>query len=221
MKMLVVDDHAIVRQGLAALLIDSGAAAQVLEAGDAAAGLALARAHPDLDAAILDLRMPGAEGASAVRAFAAQRPTLPVIVLSSSEDAADVREALDAGALGYVPKSASPETILSAVRLVIAGEIYVPPLMLQAESPAAAGGPGGAGEALTARQREVLACVAQGLSNKQIGLKFGLSEKTVKVHVSAILRALGVANRTQAATAAQALGVGATPPRGPAAPAGG
>jgi len=211
MKMLVVDDHAIVRQGLAALLKDNGGVAEVLQAGDQRAGLAVVAAHPDLDAVILDLRMPGGDGLAAIAAFTRLRPALPVIILSSSEDPDDVRQALDQGALGYVPKSASPETLLSAVRLVMAGEIYVPPLMAR---------PGGAAEpapsppapatlppGLTARQGEVLAALARGLSNKEIGRTFGLSEKTVKVHVGAILRALGVANRTQAATAAHAAGL--------------
>lgn len=205
MKILVVDDHAIVRQGLAALLVDGGVAGTVLQAGDRTAGLAAAEAHPDLDAVILDLRLPGDDGAAAIADFAELRPTLPVIILSSSESPADVRRALDLGALGYVPKSASPDTLIQAVRLVLSGEIYVPPLMLNAGS-----GPA----ALTARQGEVLVALARGLSNKEIGLKFGLSEKTVKVHVGAILRALGVTNRTRAAAAAQAAGL-IPPPSGP------
>jgi DNA-binding NarL/FixJ family response regulator len=212
MKMLVIDDHAIVRQGLAALLTGQGAATEVLQAGSTEEGLALVVAHADLDAVILDLQMPGGDGTEAIAAFGRARPTLPVIILSSSEEEADVRRALDLGALGYIHKSASPGTLISAVRLVLAGEVYVPPLMLKAE-PAAALAPG-----LTARQADVLAGVALGLSNRQIGQMFGLSEKTVKVHVGAILRALGVANRTQAATAAQAAGLTPRPASGPPAP---
>ena len=205
MKMLVVDDHAIVRQGLAALLIDRRAASEVLQAGDEAEGLALAAAHPDLDAVLLDLRLPGGGGMAAIGAFAGLRPTLPVIILSSSEDPADVRQALDLGALGYVPKSASPETLLSAVRLVMSGEIYLPPFMLNAASQAPA--PAVALGGLTPRQTEVLAALATGLSNRDIGIVLGLSEKTVKAHVGAIFRALDVGNRTQAAAAAQAAGL--------------
>lgn len=201
MKLLVVDDHAIVRQGLAALLVDRGVAQVVLQAADRAEGLAIAAANPDLDALILDLRLPGDDGASAIGDFARIQPALPVLILSSSESPAEVRRALESGALGFVPKSATPDTLVQAVRTVLGGEIYVPSLMLDA----AAAAPGLA--ALTARQGEVLAAVARGLSNKEIGLKFGLSEKTVKVHVGAILRALGVANRTQAAAAAQAAGL--------------
>ena len=195
MKMLVVDDHAIVRQALAALLRDRGVAGDVLLAGDLAEGLAVARAHPDLDALLLDLKLPGADGMEAIGAFSQLRPEMPIIILSSSEDPADVRRALDLGALGYVPKSASSETLVSAVNLVLAGGVYVPTLMLNAAEPAPAP------QNLTPRQAEVLAAVVAGHSNKQIGRMFGLSEKTVKVHVTAIFRALGVSSRTQAARA--------------------
>lgn len=205
MKMLVVDDHAILRQGLAALLTGAGAASEVLHAASQADGLAMAAAHPDLDAVLLDLRLPDGDGVASIAAFAELNPALPIIIVSASEDPADVRRAIDHGALGYVPKSASPETMLQAVKLVMSGGVYVPPLMLGQEArmaPAA-----GALEPLTPRQGEVLALLANGLSNKEIGLKYGLSEKTVKVHVGAIFRALGVTNRTQAARAAHAAGL--------------
>jgi DNA-binding NarL/FixJ family response regulator len=203
MKILVVDDHAVLRQGLAALLTGAGAVSEVLHAGSLAEGLALAAADGDLDAALLDLHLPDAAGVASVSSFAELNPTLPILVVSASEDPCDVRRALDAGALGYVPKSADPETLVSAVRLVLAGELYVPPLMLRRDVAVAGAG----AETLTPRQREVWASIAQGLSNKEIGRKFGLSEKTVKVHVGAILKALGVTNRTQAARAALTAGL--------------
>jgi DNA-binding NarL/FixJ family response regulator len=209
MKMLAVDDHAVLRQGLAALLTGAGAADEVVHAASLREGLTLAAAHGDLDAVLLDLQLPDAGGVASVAAFAALDPTLPIIVVSASEDPADVRRALDAGALGYVPKSASPETLVSAVKLVMAGGMYVPPLMLKPEA-LASGAAGANGEgvgALTPRQREVLGALAAGLSNKEIGRRFDLSEKTVKVHVGAILKALGVANRTQAARAALSAGL--------------
>ncbi len=218
--MLVVDDHAIVRQGLAALLIGRGAATIVLEAGHVAEGLAVAAAHEDLDAVILDLRMPDADGLSGISAFAELRPALPVIILSASEDPADVRRALEEGALGYIPKSASPEAMVAAVRQVMAGEIAAPAALLQAALSQAGGGPSSSSAALaiaglTTRQREVLAALATGLSNKEIAREFGLSDKTVKVHVGAIFTALGVSNRTRAAAAALAAGL--RPPARPGA----
>lgn len=205
MKMLIVDDHAVLRQGLAALLLDSGAAREVVHAGSQAGALSALAAHPDVDAVLLDLQLPDSEGLGAIAAISARAPTVPIIILSASEDPLDVRRAMDMGALGYVPKSASPETVVSAVRLVLSGSIYVPPLILGAEN--ADEGPARRAKRLTPRQAEILAAIAGGGSNRDIGLLFGLSEKTVKAHISAIFRTLGVASRTQAVSAAQAAGI--------------
>jgi DNA-binding NarL/FixJ family response regulator len=129
-----------------------------------------------------------------------------VIVLSSSEDPNDVTLALKSGAFGYVPKSASPRNILSALRLVLAGEIYVPPLMLDYAAGLADGvgrAPSAPGDRLTQRQTEVLRQLCRGLTNKEISRALDLSEKTTKSHITAIFKALGVVNRTQAAAAAR------------------
>jgi two-component system nitrate/nitrite response regulator NarL len=126
MKLLVIDDHPIVLEGFAALLQQIGADTTVLTARDAKKGLSILDEHSDLDVVLLDLLLPGFSGHLAITEFGRRRPALPVIVLSSSEDVGDVRKALTAGALGYVPKSASPKTLLSAIRLVLDGEIYVP-----------------------------------------------------------------------------------------------
>jgi two-component system, NarL family, nitrate/nitrite response regulator NarL len=206
MKLLIVDDHAIVREGVAAMLRQAGPDTVVLQAGDGAEGVQLAETHPDLDAVFLDLQMPGTDGMSAVPEFGRRRPELPVIVLSSSEDPQDVRRALALGALGYVPKSALPQTLLSALRLVLAGDIYVPPLMLDATARGAASEPAadaGRQGALTDRQLEVLRLLSEGLSNKEIGRALNLSDKTVKAHITVIFKALDVVNRTQAASAAR------------------
>lgn len=208
MKVLVVDDHSIVRQGLAALLRQEGPDTEVVHAADQREGLEAVEAHPDLDAVLLDLNMPGGSGMGAIGEFGRRRPTLPIIILSSSEDPGDVRRALSLGALGYVPKSASPETLLSAVRLVLSGAVYVPPLVLDSQpAPAAFSSSTPGGSALTPRQVEVLQALSNGLSNKEIGLKYNLSEKTVKAHVGAIFRSLNVVNRTQAANAARGAGL--------------
>jgi two-component system, NarL family, nitrate/nitrite response regulator NarL len=207
MKLLIIDDHSIMRAGLAALLGQPGSAIEVLQAGDAAAGVAEVEAHPDLDAVFLDLSMPGEDGMSALREIGSRRPDLPVILLSSSEDPADVRRALAAGALGYVPKSSGPETLMSALRLVLAGEVYVPPIMLReaAQSADRGGLPtdGAPGSALTDRQIEVLRLLCRGQSNKEIGRQLLVAERTVKAHVTAIFRSLRVVNRTQAVEAAR------------------
>jgi len=210
MKLLIVDDHAILREGLVALLRQFEQGADVLQASDTTEGLRLAEAHPDLDAVFLDLNMPDQGGMEVIPVFARRCPQVPVIVLSSSEDPGDVRLALKSGAVGYVPKSASPRNILSALRLVLSGEIYVPPLMLDL-GPVAADGSAHvgseAGERLTERQTEVLRQLCRGLSNKEISRALELSEKTTKSHITAIFKALSVVNRTQAAAAARRAGI--------------
>jgi two-component system, NarL family, nitrate/nitrite response regulator NarL len=211
MKLLVVDDHPIVRDGLAVLLGRLGPDTVVLQVGDAARALATAVEHADLDIVILDIAMPGMDGLRALSEFGRVRPELPVIVISASEDARDVRDALAKGALGYVPKSASQHTLLSAIRLVLDGDLYVPPLILGetplSPAPDPRGAAASAGSALTTRQIEVLKQLSQGKSNKGIAHELGLSEKTVKAHITAIFKALNVINRTQAAAAGREAGL--------------
>ncbi|HEY3887619.1 MAG TPA: response regulator transcription factor [Caulobacteraceae bacterium] len=207
MKLLVVDDQAIVRQGIAALLARDDSQTVVLEAQDTASGLELAAAHADLDAVFLDLAMPGVSGMAAIAEFTRRRPDVPVIVLTAADDPEKVRQAFDHGALGYVPKTASAQTLLAALRLVLSGEAFVPALLLRSgASGAAAGRPAGRGD-LTTRQEEILACLMLGLSNKAIAQRLALSEKTVKVHVTGVLRGLGVASRAEAVREARARGL--------------
>jgi DNA-binding NarL/FixJ family response regulator len=165
--------------------------------------------HCDLDLILLDLFMPGANGFELLSQVCGSATAAPLVVLSGSEDVAHMRKALDCGAAGFIPKSAPRAVMLSALRLVLAGGVYLPPELMQAPPPSAArnAAPDNLG-ALTERQREVLMRLSQGLSNKQIARDLGLSENTVKVHVAAILRALGASNRTEAALQARALGIG-------------
>lgn len=205
MKLLIIDDHSIMRAGLAALLIQSNVAVEVFEAGDATGGLAKVDENPDLDAIFLDLNLPGESGMSVLRDLGQKRPDLPVILLSSSEDPDDVRRALAAGALGYLPKSASPHTLMSALRLVLSGEVYVPPIVLREsgdrrDEAGASAAPNGA---LTERQIDVLKLLGRGLSNKEIGRELLVAERTVKAHVTAIFKSLGVVSRSQAVQAAR------------------
>jgi two-component system, NarL family, nitrate/nitrite response regulator NarL len=211
MKFLIVDDHAVLRTGLTALLRQARPLDVVLEACDGREGLETARLHPDIDAIFLDLEMPGMHGMPAIEEFGRHHPNLPVIVLSSSENPSDVRRALAAGALGYIPKSTSSKNLLSALQLVLQGAVYVPPLVLnQPPAPPEPVAPvrASAGDRqLTDRQIEVLRLIERGLSNKEIGLALNLSEKTVKVHVTGIFRALNVVTRTQAASEARIAGL--------------
>jgi two-component system, NarL family, nitrate/nitrite response regulator NarL len=209
MKLLVIDDHPIVLDGLAALLVGADPATIVLTARDAREGLKLLGAHLDIDVVLLDLRLPGLNGHEAIAEFGRQRPTLPVIVLSSSEDPADVRKALALGALGYVPKSASRYALTSAIDMVLNGELYVPRLVVDGISgqgwrETSARAPV---RRLTDRQIEVLAMLSQGQPNKAIAAKLNLSEKTIKIHISAIFKTLNVVNRTQAAAVGREFGL--------------
>ncbi len=211
MKLLVVDDHPLLRGGLRGLLLQIGEDTVVLQAGDAAEALALIALHADLDIVVLDIAMPGMNGLQAIAEFGRTRPELPVIVLSSSESPEDVRQALAQGALGYVPKSASQQTLLAAIWLVLNGDLYVPPFVLDdsrtarlshSRTDSSANKP-----ILTDRQMEVLRLLCQGQSNKMIALDLDLSEKTVKAHVTAIFKILNVISRTQAAAIARETGL--------------
>jgi two-component system nitrate/nitrite response regulator NarL len=211
MNVLVVDDHPVLREGIAALLRQAGPDTVVHQGSDVAGGLQLAAERSDLDVIVLDLMMPGMSGMDAIAEFGRVRPDVPVIVLSSSEDPRDVRKALAQGALGYVPKSASQHTLVSAIRLVLDGELYVPPLVLNEISDTASHQLGqsgrGGGTTLTERQVEVLRRLSEGQPNKIIAHELELSEKTVKAHITAIFKALNVVNRTQAAVVGRQMGL--------------
>lgn len=198
LKLLLVDDHPVARAGLAAVLRTMEGGADVVEAATADEGLQTARARADLDAAFIDLMLPDGDGISLLSALRQQSPQLPVVVMSASESPVDARRALAAGALGYLPKSAPAQTILSAFRLILEGNVYVPPLLLQEREAAAT--------LLTQRQLQILKMLCEGLSNKDICRKLGLSEKTVKAHLTGVFKVLNVEGRVQAAMAARARG---------------
>ncbi len=224
MKILVVDDHALIREAMHQVLRQLDANIEVLEAGNCADALALANQHPDLGLILLDIQLPGMSGLDALGDFRAQHPAIPVVVLSASENRDDVMRAIDGGAMGFIPKSQPSRVIINALRLVLAGGVYLPVEILGVPAASAAATPLAAGAVrapadlgLTGRQSEVLALLVQGKPNKIICRELGLAEGTVKIHVTAILKALGVANRTQAVIAVSRLGlklggIGARPP---------
>jgi len=204
MKLLVVDDHPLVRSGVISALKTVAESLLMLEASDGLAALDCLEEHPDVAAVVVDLRMAGMPGITFLEQIQRRYPDLPALVLSSSEDPDDVRAVLRAGGRGYCPKSANAGTLVAALRLVLSGEVYVPPFMAQA----AAAGPAQADPSgLTPRQREVLRELCNGCSNKQIANALGMQEKTVKGHVSAIFRCLNVVHRLQAVEAARASGL--------------
>lgn len=195
-RVLVVDDHAVVRRGLVQLLGQADGIEVVGQAADGAEAVT-AQASDPADVVLMDLQMPGMDGVSATRALVAADPQVQVLVLTSFSDTDRILGALDAGALGYVLKDAEPDELIGAVRAVARGESPLHPRAARLLLTARRGGSRGA--ALTPREREVLALVREGLANKQIARRLGISERTVKAHLTAIFAALGVQDRTQAA----------------------
>jgi two-component system, NarL family, nitrate/nitrite response regulator NarL len=199
MKLLIIDDHPMVRAGIAALLQQQRSDIETFLAKDAAEGIDLVLNNSDLDAVLLDITLPDMDGIEALKEIGKARPDLPVIFLTASESPEDVRRGLAAGALGYVPKSSTAETLMSAVRLVLSGDVYVPPVVLRdGHSKHRDVAPSVPAFPLTRRQSEVLQLLARRLSNKEIGRELSLSERTVKAHVTAIFRSLRVSNRGEA-----------------------
>jgi DNA-binding NarL/FixJ family response regulator len=204
-KLLVCDDHALFREGLGYVLRELDGEARVLEAVDAEAAFELVAAHEDLDLVLLDLGLPGLGGLDALRRLRSLHPGVPVAIVSAHDRADMVRKALDAGACGFIPKSSSGALLRSALQVIFAGGVYIPATLRDGEAHAAAG-PAAAAH-LTPRQREVLALVGRGLTNREIAGVLGLSEGTVKNHVAAILERLEISNRTEAAYVLRDLGL--------------
>ena len=214
MKFLVVDDHALVREGLRHVLESLSDGVTVLEARNATEAYALVEQHADLDLVLVDLNLPEVDGYAAMQELHRRHHSLPVVILSGSEDTQSVVAALKMHAVGFIPKSSPREVMLQALRLVLSGGVYIPP---QALGLAGLDGPGTSSNAdaksidkpaLTQRQAEVLGLIAQGKPNKLIARELNISEATVKAHMTDIMRALSVTSRAQAAIAARRLGMG-------------
>lgn len=211
MKMLLIDDHVLIREALRGVLHELKDAAVVLEAGAWQQACRQIEQHPDVDMILLDLNLPDRNGFDALAELRDKYPAVCVVVLSGQNDRESVVKALDLGALGFIPKSATREVMLSALNLVFSGGVYIPPEILERShnTPAAASSsrrplPGELG--LTQRQMAVLGLMMQGKSNKAICRALDLAEPTVKNHVTAILKALDATNRTEAVIAAEARG---------------
>lgn len=225
MKVLLIDDHPLILAALQTVIQGLGDDVTVVGAGSAkAARQTLADDH-DFDLVLLDLQLGDADGFDVLTEFRSAYPSLPVVVVSASDRVSDVIRAIDLGAMGFVPKRASNELLFDALRVVMSGGIYVPPMTLGAERPGMArsdsdtipavmhrvGSMAGAtgfqqqpsisSLGLTPRQTDVLALLLQGKPNKMIAREMNLSVETIKDHVAAVLRVLGVSSRTQAVLA--------------------
>lgn len=206
MKILLADDHPLFREGVRHVLAQLDDHVEIIDAHDYPSLFSVASQHQDLDLALVDLNMPGMDGHEAVVRFRSEFPDIPLVILSATETRADIQRALNAGVLGYIQKSSPSRVILDALNQVLAGYLYVPPVLAESLPPnTTAASP--VSPHLTSRQLEVLKLLVQGKPNKTIGQKLGLSEGTVKIHMAAIFRALKVSNRTEATIAARNLGL--------------
>ena len=229
MKVLLIDDHPLILQALKTVIEGLGDDVKVVGADSAAAARQALQAHTDFNLVLLDLQLGDASGFDVLDEFRAAYPALPVVVISASDRASDVIRSIDQGAMGFVPKRNSTELLAQALKLVMAGGIYVPPMSLGSEAapesvptPPVRVAPGQTklqqiqdqalasnyqsatgleGLALTPRQTDVLALLLQGKPNKLIARELGVSVETIKDHVAAVLKALGVNSRTQAVLA--------------------
>lgn len=206
-SVLIVDDHGLVRDGLRAILLSNFPACAIAEAGSFAEALERLEAKPDPDLVLLDLNIPDAQRFSALEQLRADFPALPVVMVSGSYDRVTVRDALAAGAAGFLPKTLDRATILDAIGQVLMGEIYVPgelqsdPVADEEDEKIRR-----LIDSLTAQQRVVLGHLVAGRLNKQIAHELDISMTTVKAHVSAILCKLNVFSRTQAVILANRVG---------------
>lgn len=224
-RFLVVDDHPLMRDAIRTTLAQLSPDSRVDGASSLNEAMSLLGEEPGVDLTLLDLCLPDSQGLDGLKTLRASRPECPVVVLSADMDGETILRCIDLGACGYIPKTLHADAVMNALRLVAAGDIYIPHQALasaRGEAALAAGGHPPSAHALrtgqnkvtdprdlglTDRQIDVLRLILKGFSNKLICRQLKLAEGTIKVHVSAVLRALGVRNRTQAIIAASAMGL--------------
>lgn len=213
MRILLIDDHALFREGIALLLAELAAQPEIIEAGDCASGYAQLEANKDIQLIMMDLEMPGVQGVDGLRQVREDYPHIPVVVVSAHESVRNVTAAIEAGAMGFIPKSSTAPVMLAALNLVLAGGVYLPPLVLATVFSQTSitrddsNNVTAASLGLSSRQADVLMKLLQGATNKEISRDLSLSPSTVKNHISAVFRALNVSSRTQAVIAAASLGL--------------
>ena len=221
MKVLLVDDHVLFREGVSMIMKTVMGDVAIIEAGSCGEAMSRLEAQPAMDLILMDIGLPDMSGIEGIGLIRAKYPDVPVVALSSSEDKDTVLCALDQGAMGFIPKTSNSAILTSALRLVMAHGIYLPPAVFLGDRAAERARPAPSGPTLTspapqatpkdlgltARQAEVLHRILQGKPSKVICRELELSSSTVKTHTSAVLRALNVTTRTQAIVAAGRLGL--------------
>ncbi len=214
LKFLVVEDHALVREGLVRLLAQIEPDTAVRDAADFESGLVQLDEDSDVDLIFLDLALPGIDGFAGLDVLRRRYPAIPVVVVSAFDDVPTINRVINLGASGFIPKAYSGDELLNAVREVLGGKIFRPinsrpSARLDDDPPLATSQlrvkPSEIG--LTERQAQVLCLMVRGLSNRDIGTQLSLSEGTVKIHVTAVFKALGVTSRTQAMVAVARYGI--------------
>lgn len=210
LKILLIEDHALVREGMIHLLHQLEEEVEVFPAANGEDGVGVLEANPELDLVLLDLSLPGVDGLSWLKIQRKRFPTVPMLVVSAHDDGATIEKVMAAGAAGFVPKAQSADRLLESLQRVLDGEIVdpgaVPSYPEGIDHPAIVDPAGGKTRpkdiGLTRRQVDVLALLVKGRTNREIATLLGLTEGTVKLHVTAVLKALGVKSRTQALVAA-------------------
>lgn len=207
MKILLIDDHPLFIEGIKGILQRLNESVLTQYCGSCEEALELTDNDGDFDLLLLDLNLPGMSGLDGLQQLRHRLPATPIVLLSASEDRNKVMSAIELGAKGYIAKSSPADIIISALQLVLSGGVYLPMAILDSVNSLQEKTSNADGQMLTPRQLEVLCLLAEGDSNKRIATKLAMAENTVRVHVSAILRFLGVSNRTEAGVAAARKGL--------------
>jgi DNA-binding NarL/FixJ family response regulator len=202
LKILIIDDHALFREGLRYVLEKLQDFVLIIEAANFDEAIQQLSTNNDIDLVLLDLQLPGKDGFLLLERCGKDYPSTPIAVLSASTDRSDMKRVMATAAMGYIPKDTTGEVMLGAVKFMLAGGLYIPPVMAREEQSTDL-----PSVDLTPRQLQVLSMIGEGVPNKLIASELGIAEATIKMHITAILKTLGVSNRTQAAIAAKEMGL--------------
>ena len=202
MNIILIEDHPLFRAGIAAVIEELATPTYCTEVSNCEEALRLIKTGTGFELILLDLNLPGMDGMTGITILRDAAPATPIVILSATENTTKIKQAINAGAKGYIPKSSSRDIILGALRLVLSGGIYLPVNLIQPSTMNGNSDANVGADGLTLRQHDVLRLVVRGKSNKEIAYELGMAENTVRVHVAAILKYLEVKNRTEAGYAA-------------------